>query len=137
MSTPSAQDQELENVFRIMGLYIDNAKTYAQLSGGALLLTVAFAREVLGVQEGEPMPLDWSLVATWISFLVSTIAAATYQYFAVRFLEGRSGAPVHHKLDWPRFLRDNPYLVYALMMFSFYLGAVFFTVSAVRSASGT
>jgi hypothetical protein len=129
-------DGGLDNVFRVMELFIANAKTYSQLSSGALLLTVAFAREVLAVKKDLPIPLDWTLVATWIFFLVATLAGATYQYLAVRFLEAKAKVPIHHQHDWPWSIRNNPWIIYSVMMFAFYLGALFFTITAIRRAPG-
>jgi hypothetical protein len=125
---------ELDAAFRVMELFIANAKTYIQLSSAALLLTVAYAHEVLGVPAGQRIPANWGLVATWLSFLMATLAGATYQYLAVRFLEAKAKVPIHHRLDWPLALKRNPWIVYALMMLAFYLGAAFFTVTAIRGA---
>jgi hypothetical protein len=125
---------ELDHVFRVMELFIANAKTYTQLSSGGLLLTVAFAHEVLGVAKDHPIPLDWSMIATWSCFLAATIAGATYQYLAVRFLEAKAKVPIHHAIDWPQVLKRNPWIFYALMMIAFYLGAALFTVTAIRGA---
>lgn len=124
------QDQD-EKRFRVMELFIANAKTYIQLGSGALLLSVAFAREILGTPEERPIPIDPPLVAAWGCFLVAIIAGAFYQYLAVRFLESSSRLEVHHAIDWPRWLIDNPWLAYGVMMAAFYGGACFFTAAAV------
>lgn len=132
----SRERDDLDRVFRIMELFIANAKTYTQLSSGGLILTVTFAREVLGMADTEPIPWDWSLVATWVFLLVAALSGVTYQYLAVRFLELKTRVPIHHRFDWPHALRRNPWIAYALMMLSFYLGAAFFTATAIRGLSG-
>jgi len=127
----------LEKLFRIMELYIAQAKTYSQLSGGALILTVAFSKEVLGVAEDQAIEASGSLIATWLFFLGAVVAGVTYQYLAVRFLELKAEVPVHHRVDWPLSLRSNPWILYAIMMLAFYLGAAFFTLTAILGLIGT
>jgi hypothetical protein len=130
-----AAEGSLEDTFKIMELFIANAKTYVQLSTGALFLTVAYSREVMGIAEKHPIPLNWSLVASWASFLVATLAGATYQYLAVRFLEDKAKVAIHHhRFDWSLAIRRNPWIAYAFMMAAFYLGAAFFTVTAIQGA---
>src|SRR5713101_5681144 len=75
---------------KVITLFIDNAKTYVQLSIGALLLSVTFLREVLGLPKETPIHLDWALVVCWICFLMAVIFGALYQYFAckIRGVEG-------------------------------------------------
>ncbi len=46
-----------EDEAKIMNLFIDNAKTYVQLSIGALVLSVTFLRDVLGAPEGKRLPV--------------------------------------------------------------------------------
>src|SRR6267154_602369 len=62
-----------EREHKVMTLFIDNAKTYVQLSVGALLLSVTFLREVLGQPKETPIHLDWALVVCWICFLMAVI----------------------------------------------------------------
>ena len=123
-------DQEIDNdaVFskecKLMGLFIDNAKTYTQLSGAALALSVTFVHEVVGVAKESPIPLNWSLVVSWLCFLIAIGAGVSYQYFGVKFLEWKSNIKRHHP-SYPRFLIEHPWPLYSLMLVTFYAGAVF------------
>ena len=116
---------------KLMGLFIDNAKTYTQLSGAALALSITFLHEVIGVAKDSPISLDWSLIVSWLCFLIAIGAGVSYQYFAVKFLEWKSHIKRHHT-SYPRFLIEHPWPLYSLMLVTFYAGAVFFTVGAIR-----
>jgi|SRR5215213_6386848 len=116
---------------KLMGLFIDNAKTYTQLSGAALALSVTFIHEVTGVAKDSPILLDWSLIVAWLCFLIAIGAGVSYQYFAVKFLEWKSDIMRHHK-SYPRLLIEHPWPLYSLMLVTFYAGAVFFTVGAIK-----
>ena len=122
---------EFDKEFKVMGLFIDNAKTYTQLSGAAIALSVTFVREVVGVAKDNPISLDWSLVVSWLCFLVAIGAGVSYQYFAVKFLEWKSKIKRHHK-SYPEKLIEHPWPLYLLMLVTFYAGAVFFTVGAIK-----
>jgi hypothetical protein len=116
---------------KLMGLFIDNAKTYTQLSGAALALSITFVHEVVGVVKDSPIPLDWSLAVSWLCFLIAIGSGVSYQYFAVKFLEWKSNIRRHHK-SYPRLLIEHPWPLYSLMLVAFYAGAVFFTVGAIK-----
>jgi hypothetical protein len=47
------EDTAFNKEFKVMGLFIDNAKTYTQLSGAAIALSVTFVREVVGIEKGK------------------------------------------------------------------------------------
>lgn len=68
----------------IMPLYIDTAKTFGQLSVGALVLSVAFREKILGEKGRKSVTL--MLVGSWFFFLVSIGTSALYQYVAVKFI---------------------------------------------------
>jgi hypothetical protein len=53
-----------------MSLFIDNTKTFVNLSTGALVLTVAFVRDILGVPREKALPRDRWLIASWVFFLI-------------------------------------------------------------------
>ena len=116
---------------KVMRLFIDNAKTYTQLSSGALALTVIFARNVLGLKTDQAMPLDSWLIASWILFLVAIGCGGYYQYLGVKFIEWKSGIQRSHPA-WPAWLIKHPWPVYGVMLLSFYIGMVFFASSAIR-----
>jgi len=69
----------------VMPLYIDSARAFAQLSAGALALTIAFKEKVLG--EIGRMRINVLLITSWLCFLVAIGASAYYQWVAVRLIE--------------------------------------------------
>ena len=113
-----------------MTLFIENAKTYVQLSGAALLLSVTFLREIVGIPKDQSLPMDEWLIASWICFLVAVIFGATYQYFAVKFLEWKSGVERTHG-NLSEWLIQHPWPFYGVMLGAFYLRAVLFTIFAI------
>jgi H+/Cl- antiporter ClcA len=131
MNEQIVKDDGFEKECKLMGLFIDNAKTYTQLSGAALALSVTFLHEVLGIAKDSRIPLDRLLVASWICFLIGIGAGVSYQYFGVKFLEWKSNIKRHHQ-SYPRFLIEHPWPLYLLMLITFYAGAVLFTVGAIR-----
>jgi hypothetical protein len=122
---------DFDKEFKVMGLFIDNAKTYTQLSGAAIALSVTFLREVLGIAKDNPISLDWPLVVSWVCFLIAIGAGVSYQYFAVKFLEWKSAVKRHH-VSLPRSLIEHPWPLYSIMLVTFYAGAVFFTINAIK-----
>ncbi len=125
------KDSEFNKECKLMGLFIDNAKTYTQLSGAAIALSVTFIHEVVGVEKDRPISLDWPRIISWLCFLISIGAGVSYQYFAVKFLEVKSQIRRHHK-SYPKFLIEHPWPMYSIMLVTFYGGAVFFTVGAIK-----
>jgi hypothetical protein len=135
MEKPNASEghaKQLENEYKIMGLFIDNAKTYTQLSSIALALSITFLRDLLGIEKDKPMPLDWFVKASWISLLIAVGAGVYYQYFAVKYLENLSDLINPRHRSWPKALVDHPWPIYLIMMIAFYAGAVLLTISAFR-----
>jgi hypothetical protein len=130
-SQVDGKNTEFDKECKLMDLFIDNAKTYTQLSGAALVLSITFLREVVGVAEGSPIPLDWSLIVSWLCFLMAIGAGVSYQYFGVKFLEWKSNIVRNHK-SYPRRLIEHPWPLYLIMLITFYAGAVFFTVGAIK-----
>jgi len=55
---------------KIMQMYSDNAKSYMQLSGLALALTLTFAREILHVPKDTNIADGW-MIAMWVFFLTT------------------------------------------------------------------
>jgi hypothetical protein len=125
------KDTEFDKQCKVMGLFIDNAKTYTQLSGAALALSVTFIREVFGIEKGQPIHSDWSLISSWLCFLISIGAGVSYQYYAVKFLESHSGLRGQRR-GFPAILVERPWPLYLIMLVTFYAGAVFFTVAAIK-----
>lgn len=106
-------------------MFSDNAKTYIQLSGAALALTLTFAHEILHVPKDENIANGW-MIAMWVCFLVAIIAGAFYQYLAVKFLDAILDWEYESSWDWL-----EPGIVYGLMLSAFYAGTIIFTVYAI------
>lgn len=115
---------------KIMELFIDNAKTYVQLSAGALVLSITFLHEIVGIAKDAKIPTDGWLTASWISLLITILSGALYQYLAVKFLEKKFAAAYSFPLF--AFLEKSPGLCYGAMLASFYAGCFFFAISAIR-----
>ncbi|HVV51984.1 MAG TPA: hypothetical protein VHO06_20105 [Polyangia bacterium] len=79
-----------------MSMYIDNAKTYMQLGGAALALSITFVRDVVGTPKDAAVSFKgWSgglLVASWTGFLAAICAGALYQFLAVKIRREQVGA---------------------------------------------
>ena len=125
------KDTKFDKECKVMGLFIDNAKTYTQLSGAALALSITFIREVIGVKPGDSIPRDWSLISSWLCFLISIGAGVSYQYYAVKYLELKSELWEEQQRGFPAFLVEHPWPTYLIMLVAFYAGAIFFTVAAI------
>jgi hypothetical protein len=129
----SDPQKALEEERHIMAAYSDTAKTYSQLSVGALVLSVTFFEKVVKVP--GTLPVDCFLIAAWVAWLVTALAGSFYQYLAVRFLEARGE-------DWGimtrtghpqvfRWLAQNPWFVYGTMLVSFMAGSASFAVVGI------
>lgn len=108
----------------LMPLFIDSPKTYLNLSMASLVLTVAFREKVLGINS---MRISKLLVTSWILFLLAIGFSSLYQYVATNLVEARYNCEYY--LLFGKFKAAH---VYGAMMFSFYLGALTFSISAIR-----
>jgi hypothetical protein len=131
-SDESKTDDKLEFDFKIMAMFIENAKSYTQLSGGAIAVSVVFMHEVVGIEKDKPMPMDWALIASWLCFLLAVGAGVHYQYLAVKFLEAKANLTWKPVRTFPMRLVARPWPVYLIMVLAFYAGAIFFIVCAIR-----
>ena len=133
MNSKITQEQ-LQGELRSVGLFIDNAKTYIQLATGALLLSVTFSKSITGQELLAVNELY--LWVSWLCWLVAIIIGATYQYCAVKYLETLE--EMHGSLFFRRvkpfvvlrYWSRNPYQLYAALMLFFYIGTIWFAVSA-------
>ena len=112
----------------IMSLYIDSAKTFIQLSSGAIVLSVTFVEKLSGSRALKKRNL--LLIASWALFLAAIGFGALYQYCAIKFLDSQSDFPGSPGIMPEIFLR-NPGKFYAGMVFSFYAGAILFVTHAI------
>lgn len=110
---------------KIMGMFSDNAKTYIQLSGAALALTLTFAHEILHVPKDQNIADIW-MILMWACYLIAIITGAFYQYRAVKLLEA--------EIDWQSsdpWGELQPGTVYGVMLVAFYGGTTIFTIYAI------
>jgi hypothetical protein len=111
---------------KIVGLYIDSAKSYAQLATGALALAAVFATHLF---EGW-INANVGLIVACMCFLIAVLSSGAYQSLAVGRLEELSELPV----DRTRLLKswyDNAYVAYNVMMWSFHAGVLTLAVVAI------
>jgi hypothetical protein len=104
---------------KIMSMFSDNAKTYIQLSGAALALTLTFAHEILRIPKDQKVADVW-MILMWSCFLLAIISGAFYQYRAVKLLEteigsrtigGRNWSPESFTVScWPRSMGEQSFL---------------------------
>lgn len=129
-------EKKIDKEHKIIGLYIDNAKTYIQLATGALVFSISFMEKLI-LNEDEKIPLNWLIVSSWVLWLLSILIGVLYQYVAIKYLEIFEDDHDFLVYDrtWkkiiPDFLTDNPYILYGSMMLCFYLGTIFFTITAI------
>ena len=116
---------------KVLDRFTDNAKSYIQISSGALLLSVTFLHEIVGIPREQPVKPGALLISAWICFLVAILAGTTSQYFGAKFLEWKSGVPRRHR-SIPTWIIQHPWPMYGLMLVGFYSGAILFTVAAIQ-----
>ena len=132
ISHPPGNDasKALEDERKVMAAYSDTAKTYSQLSLGALVLSITFIEKV--VTSTVPNVATIWLYVAWCAWLVAALSGAFYQYLAVRFLEARgedwgvlvrSGHP--QALEW---LARHPWPAYTGMLIAFAVGSLSFVI---------
>ena len=128
--------QRLEEERQICSLYIDSAKTFVQLSTGALVLSVTFATEFL--EQSRPSLLrDRGLLITWLCWLLTVLFGVTYQYCVIKYLEtiANDNHLLYYNRSWssfiPKPLIDNPFWLYGCMLFLFYIGLMVFSIAAL------
>jgi hypothetical protein len=107
-----------------MAMYSENAKSYIQISMACLVVPITFYRQFLGKNPNDKIELDTWLIFSWIFLLLSIGLGLLYQYFAIKRVETRV-----EKLK-PRYLDKYPGRVYAALLVTFYLGVLFFVISA-------
>jgi hypothetical protein len=107
-----------------MSMYIDNAKLYIQIAMASLVLPITFYKQLLGKSDDEPFELDCFLVTSWAALLLSIGFGLFYQYFAIKRVETRI-----ENLT-ARYFDSKPGIIYFLMALCFYIGILFFVISA-------
>ena len=110
----------------IIQMYIDSAKTYAQLSVGALALSIGFMERVMG--DKPKLPTSRVLICSWACFLTSIGAGALYQYCAVKYLDVLADGAQNISANL-RYFAERPGTLYGTMLVTFCLGAILLTVA--------
>jgi hypothetical protein len=109
----------------VMEMFSDNAKTYIQLSGAALTLTLTFAKAILHIPDTQSIVNRYT-VAMWSCFLLAILLGAFYQFLAVKQLDAFLDWDYDETWDWAQ-----PGWIYAAMLAAFYGGSVIFTIYAI------
>ena len=118
----------MEEEHKIMAGYMDTAKTFTQLSIGALVLSITFLEKILGMKDKISVP--YLLLFAWLFWLLAALAGAFYQYRAIKWLEG---VGINYNLIEKRHhvgdpLKIYPYQVYGFLLVCFVLGTIFFAI---------
>ena len=137
-TTTSEQEitkEQFEQEKEICSMYIDCAKTYTQSSIGALLLSITFFSDIIGIAttttKENPM-----LLVLWSLWLLAILFGVTYQYCVVKYLETIADEKkmLAFKRTWTLFLpkkfKDTPYVLYGIMVILFYTGILLFSILA-------
>jgi len=105
----------------VMPAYIDGAKTFIQLSIGAIALSVAFKEKILGNKAGFVTPM---VAAAWVLLLVTTGAGALYLWVGARAVNAwETGAPM---------APVSGAGVYGTMLVTFYAGSILLVLALAR-----
>ena len=119
------------NEIQVVGQFIDIAKSYVQLSTGAIVLSITFMNDVF-----ENSGWKGLLILSWIGWLVSLLAGVTYQYYAARRLERIGEENGHLEMFGDRYifldsLSSHANKIYALMVVTFYASSFLFVIYAI------
>lgn len=105
----------------VMPAYIDGAKTFIQLSIGAIALSVAFKEKILGERTGF---VNGMLAASWVLLLLAMGSGALYLWVGARVVNTwETGAPM---------APIGGAWVYGTMLVTFYAGSVLLVMALVR-----
>lgn len=125
--TEQSSIQFIENK-EIISLYIDTAKTFLNLSTGALTLTVILHEKILEPEAGSH--ISKGMLISWFCYLLAIGLSAMYQYFSVKFLDSFSKVPGQKSMF--AFLQDNPGWLYGGMLICFFIGSLFLIIAAMK-----
>ena len=113
----------------IITLYIDTAKTFLNLSSGALALTIILRKDISGTAAGTPV--GNMMLAAWIFYLLTIGFSALYQYFGVKFLDTFSSS--EHEVGICQYFEKKPGNLYGSMLVCFFLGSLFLVITAYQA----
>jgi len=125
----------MEEEHKIMAGYMDTAKTFTQLSIGALVLSITFLEKILGLT--GKISVSYLLLFAWLFWLLAALSGAFYQYRAIKWLEGLGITSniikrQHHVGD---LIKIYPYQVYGFLLVCFFLGTIFFALFGIMKLS--
>jgi hypothetical protein len=106
----------------LMGMYIDSAKTYLQLSTFALGFSLAFRGRIRGNALKDPL-----MLLSWAGFMLTVALSSFYQYLAVKSVDGSTLHPSSTGLI-PEQWVQAPGRFYAAMLIAFYIGILFLSL---------
>lgn len=138
-------DDALKCRIDLVKAYCDTAKSYVQLSTGALFLPLVFTQAIFGKETGEQglgshgTPV--SLIISWACFLISIGCGVLYQWLAIRLVwdelhaVGRTRENARDpgfRTSWwiPSFAGLNRSIFYGAMVAFFFFGAFCFVLFA-------
>ena len=118
----------MEEEHKIMGGYMDTAKTFIQLSIGGLVLSVTFLEKILGADKGTPV--SYLLMIAWVFWLLAVLAGALYQIRAVKWLAtlGIDYELIEKKNHAGDPVKVYPYLIYRVLLICFFIGTIIFAI---------
>ena len=118
----------LEEEHKIMAGYMDTAKTFTQLSVGALVLSITFLEKILGLSGKISVP--FLLLLAWVFWLLAALSGAFYQYRAIKWLEelGIESKIINRENHAGDPFSIYPYKVYGSLLVCFFLGTLFFAI---------
>jgi len=118
----------MEEEHKLMAGYMDTAKTFTQLSIGALVLSITFLEKILGFK--DKIPIHYLLLIAWLFWLLAALSGAFYQYRAVKWLEklGIESNLIKKQNHVGDLLKVYPYQVYGAFLVFFFLGTIFFAI---------
>jgi len=86
--------------------------------------------EKIGGEKNGPIRPGGLLITAWLLLLLSIGCGATYNYFAIKYLEMKAGSLGSSLTDSSQ-LVHSPGLLYGAMLLTFWFGAVLLTIAAV------
>ncbi len=111
------KNKNFETEHKIVEMYINSAKSYSQLSTGALALAAVFVPKNLE-------ELGGLLLASCFFFLIAVLCGGAYHSLAVGRLERLSGLPIERGRPIPYSWYENSYVWYNILLFAFHIGAL-------------
>jgi len=113
----------------IISLYIDTAKTFLNLSTGALALTIMLREKIIDAEAGSPV--SKLMLISWFFYLLAIGFSSLYQYLGVKYLDSFSRLPGATGM-FER-LEKEPGLIYGAMLVCFFLGSLTLVIAAAAA----